>query len=113
MALTLWHNPRCSKSRQTLQLLRDKGLEPDIRLYLTDPPSLQELQTLLDQLNLTAHDLVRKSEAVFKEQGLKHADDVTLTSAMAEHPILIERPILIAANKAAIGRPPEAVLAIL
>lgn len=113
MALTLWHNPRCSKSRQTLQLLRDKGLEPEIRLYLSDPPSVKELQTLLEQLNLSAHDLARKSEAVFKEQGLKHADDATLISAMAANPILIERPILIAATKAAIGRPPEAVLAIL
>ncbi len=113
MALTLWHNPRCSKSRQTLQLLRDKGLEPEIRLYLSDPPSVQELQTLLDQLNLSAHDLARKSEAVFKEQSLKHADDATLIGAMAANPILIERPILIAATKAAIGRPPEAVLAIL
>lgn len=113
MALTLWHNPRCSKSRQTLQLLREHGFEPDIRLYLTDPPSVQELQALLDQLALPARNLAHNSEAIFKELSLKHADDTTLINAMAEDPILIERPILIAANKAAIGRPPEAVLAIL
>ena len=113
MAMILWHNPRCSKSRQTLKLLNDKGFEPSLRLYLADPPDATEIQDLLDQLSLSARQLIRLNEARFKELGLADAQEAELIQAMAQNPILIERPILVTKNKAAIGRPPEAVLAIL
>ncbi len=114
MTLTIWHNPRCSKSRQTLALLQDRGLDPIIRRYLEDAPDLSELQGAGAALDLPAPKWIRKGEAVFKELGLSLKDsDTTLLNAMASHPILIERPIVFAEGKAAIGRPPEAVLALL
>lgn len=106
----IWHNPRCSKSRQTLALLED----PDIRLYLQDPPDAAQITEALRLLDMPTIKLVRTSEAAFKELGLgKDAPDEELIKAMAAHPILIERPLVFANGKAAIGRPPEAVLAIL
>jgi arsenate reductase len=106
----IWHNPRCSKSRQTLALLDD----PDIRLYLQDPPDAAQITEALRLLDMPAIKLVRTNEATFKELGLgKDAPDEELIKAMAAHPILIERPLVFANGKAAIGRPPEAVLAIL
>ncbi|TXD37744.1 arsenate reductase (glutaredoxin) [Lujinxingia vulgaris] len=111
--LTIWHNPRCSKSRQTLALLEERAVALTVRRYLDDPPSLAELREVLSKLNIKASDLVRKKEAVFKELGLADADDDALIEAMATHPKLIERPIVIAEDDAAIGRPPEDVLRLL
>lgn len=114
MTLTLWHNPRCSKSRQTLALLRDRGRDPEIRRYLDAPPDREELETLLALLGLPAIALVRTKEKRWRELGLgPDTPPAALIAAMAADPILIERPVLIAGNRAAIGRPPEAVLDIL
>lgn len=113
MSLVIWHNPRCSKSRQTLALLEEKGLAPEIRLYLEDAPTEGEIRDALARLGIEPAALVRKGEADFKEQGLKGADGETLVAAMAATPKLIERPIVFNGDKAALGRPPEQVLDIL
>lgn len=111
--ITIWHNPRCSKSRQTLALIEDKG-DVTVRRYLEDAPGLSELEAVQKLLGLKAIDMMRPKEARFKELGLsKSDDDATLRAAMAANPILIERPIVITATAAAIGRPPESVLDIL
>lgn len=115
MSVVIYHNPRCSKSRQTLELLRSKGVEPEIREYLKSPPSVSELEEVLGLLGMEPADLMRRKEAPFKELGLGDAskDHSTLVQAMHENPVLIERPIVLANGKAAIGRPPEDVLKIL
>ena len=114
MTLTLWHNPRCSKSRETLALLQARGHRPTVRLYLDDPPSADEIRAALSLLGQSAIALVRTGETEFRDLGLgRDASDTDLITAMAAHPRLIERPLLIANGKAALGRPPEAVLAIL
>jgi arsenate reductase len=115
MKVKIYHNPRCSKSRETLQLLRDKGIEPEIVEYLKTPPSAEELDAILQKLGMEPRDLMRKKEKPYDENDLfdKSLDRQTLICAMVEHPILIERPIVLAGDKAAIGRPPENVLAIL
>ncbi|MGZ4955891.1 MAG: arsenate reductase (glutaredoxin) [Methylobacter sp.] len=115
MSVKIYHNPRCGKSRQTLQLLREQGIEPEVVEYLKTPPSVQELDDILQKLGMEPRELMRKKEAEYKTNGL---DDISLDrqaliQAMVSSPILIERPIVIANGKAAIGRPPEAVLAIL
>jgi arsenate reductase len=113
--VSIYHNPRCSKSRQTLALLEDRGISPDIVLYLDTPPSSAALKKLLKQLGISARALLRKGEEAYKANNLKDptlSDDV-LIAAMTEYPKLIERPIVIANNKAALGRPPENVLDIL
>lgn len=108
---TIYHNPRCSKSRQTLQLLEDNKIQANIRLYLQDTPSREELETLLAQLDISPLDLMRTKEAIYKELGLtKDSSDEERLQAMQDHPKLIERPIVIHNNKAKIGRPPESVL---
>lgn len=112
--VTIWHNPRCSKSRQTLALLREKGCKVTERRYLDDPPSRDELREALCKLDIAAISLVRRSEPAFRELGLTAASDESeLIAAMAGTPQLIERPIVFASGKAAIGRPPDAILAIL
>lgn len=112
--IAIWHNPRCSKSRQTLALLQERGLDPQIRLYLQDPPSLEELRGVLIRLGLPARAMIRTGEATFRDLGLSASDaDDRLLAGMANHPILIERPIVLNGDRAAIGRPPEAVLDIL
>lgn len=112
--ITIWHNPRCSKSRQTLALLEDRGQDITIRRYLDDVPHLDELRQVRDLLGLTAIEMMRTGEKLFKELGLQKTDaQETLIGAMAGNPILIERPIVIANGKAALGRPPEQVLDIL
>jgi len=112
--ITIWHNPRCSKSRQTLALLQEQGQEPTIVEYLKEAPSKTELLQALVKLEMSAHDLLRRGESVYKELGLsKDTGDKALVTAMHENPILIERPIVFANGKAAIGRPPEAVLEII
>ena len=112
---TIYHNPRCSKSRQTLEILRSKGVEPDIVLYLEAPLSKSILVDLLTKLDLSAAQLVRRSEQDFKDNKLGAADvsETQLIDAMLKHPKLIERPIVVNGKKAAIGRPMEAVQAIL
>lgn len=111
---TIWHNPRCSKSRQTLALVEDRGTPVSVRLYLQDAPSVNEIRAARDTLGLRAIDMMRTGEKAFKELGLAKTDDEeTLIAAMAANPVLIERPIVFAGTRAAIGRPPEAVLDIL
>lgn len=114
MAPVLYHNPRCSKSRQTLALLQEKGVAPQIVEYLKTPPDAATLAELIGKLGIPAKALLRKGEDAYKALGLKDVDDESaLIAAMAAHPVLIERPILVNGAKAAIGRPPEAVLDIL
>lgn len=110
--ITLYHNPRCSKSRQALQLLQDKGVEPQLRLYLDNPPSHEELSCLLGQLGIAPRALMRKGEQEFKDNALSNPElgDDALIDAMVRFPKLIERPIAIKGNQAVIGRPPENVL---
>ena len=110
---TIWHNPRCSKSRATLALIEEAGITPTIRRYLDDAPSESEIREVLALLGIPAEKLVRKGEALFKELGLKDADEDTLIKAMAENPKLVERPVVIKDGKASLGRPPESVLDIL
>lgn len=110
----IYHNPRCSKSRQTLQLLHDQNIEPTVIEYLQTPPSKQELNDILSKLNMQPRELMRKKEADYKELGLadESLSDTQLIAAMIKHPKLIERPIVVNNGKAAIGRPPENVLEI-
>ncbi len=114
MSITIYHNPRCSKSRQTLALLEEKGIMPEIVLYLESPPNADRINILLSQLGVTARDLIRTSEAEYTE--LKLADtnlhESELIDAMVKVPKLIQRPIVVANGKARIGRPPESVLEI-
>ena len=111
MTTTIWHNPRCSKSRQTLALLEERGIGPAVRLYLDDAPSTTELAEVLNQLGIRPWELLRRGEKVFKELGLdKDSADKALIEAMSANPILIERPIVIHGGGAALGRPPESVL---
>ncbi|HEY8219352.1 MAG TPA: arsenate reductase (glutaredoxin) [Methylobacter sp.] len=115
MSVKIYHNPRCGKSRQTLQLLKDRGIEPEVIEYLKTPPSAHELDDILQKLGMEPRELMRKNEAEYKAGGLDDAslDRQALITAMVNNPILIERPIVIANGKAAVGRPPETVLAIL
>ena len=115
MSVTIYHNPRCGKSRQTLQLLKERGVEPEVIEYLKTPPNAEELDDILQKLGMQPRELMRKKEAEYKANVLDDAalDRAALIAGMVNHPILIERPIVIANGKAAIGRPPETVLAIL
>lgn len=110
--VSIYHNPRCSKSRQTLALLEERGIEPEIVLYLDTPPSASQLKTLIKQLGISPRELLRKGEEAYKSNNLKNPDlsDSDLIAAMVEFPKLIERPIVVANGKAALGRPPEQVL---
>lgn len=113
MPLTIYHNPRCAKSRLTLDLLQSKGLKPKVVEYLKDPPSAEELAHILKALRASPADILRKAEA--KDAGIYPArlTDKQLIAAMIRNPIVIERPIVVSGSKAAIGRPPENVLKIL
>ena len=116
MSVTLYHNPRCSKSRATLALLAAKGVIPNIRLYLEQVPSTQEVEELLSMLGMNdARDLMRKGEAAYTLNQLDsiHLTQVELINALVSYPKLIERPIAIHKGQARIGRPPESVLEIL
>ena len=109
------HNPRCSKSRTTLQLLQDNGVDPEVVLYLETPPDAAQLAAILEKLGMSPRELMRKGQSEYKEMGLDDPllSDEALIEAMLKSPILIERPIVLANQKAAIGRPPESVLEIL
>ena len=112
--MVIWHNPRCSKSREALQLLEEKGEKVKVRLYLKDTPTNEEIIDLILKLDIEPEHLVRKSEAIFKEQFKgKELSDLEWIEAMVEHPKLIERPIFINGEEAIIGRPPALVLDIL
>ena len=115
MTVTIYHNPRCSKSRAALALIEARGVKPKIVDYLKTPPSAAELKAILRKLGLKPHDLLRGCEPCLAELGVDVAklDDDALIALMVKHPILIERPIVVAGDKAALGRPPENVLAIL
>ena len=112
MTVTIYHNPRCSKSRKTLALLRERNVNPEIVLYLETPPSTDEVKAILEKLGKSPRDIMRKGEAPYKDLNLCDTakTDASLILAMVENPILIERPIVVSGAKAAIGRPPEAVL---
>lgn len=112
--IKIYHNPRCSKSRQTLELLKAQGIDPEIELYLDNPPSAEKLTDLLVKLSIAADQLVRKNEVYYKEnlKGLE-LNEHQLIKAMIQNPKLIERPIVVAGERAALGRPPEAVLEII
>ncbi|MBV2092607.1 MAG: arsenate reductase (glutaredoxin) [Candidatus Thiodiazotropha sp. (ex. Lucinisca nassula)] len=115
MTTEIYHNPRCSKSRQTLQLLEEQGVEPEIVEYLKTPPDSETLETILDMLGLEPRELMRRKEPEYKQNQLDNPElsRKQLIEAMVAHPKLIERPIVIKNGKAAIGRPPEKVLEIL
>lgn len=112
MSAEIWHNPRCSKSRETLALLRQHGIEPQVRLYMEDKASVADLRTVLSQLGFTdARQLMRTKEAAYKDQALGEvSDQAALIQAMQDEPKLIERPIVIHRERAMLGRPPEQVL---
>jgi len=112
--VTIWHNPRCSKSRDTANLLKEKGIEAEVIRYLDAPPSKEEIRAVLEMLGIPARGLMRTKEALYKELGLQDVEDEEkLIEAMAENPKLIERPVVIKDGKAAIGRPIEKVIELL
>ena len=116
MSVTIYHNPRCSKSRQTLQILQEKGIEPEVVKYLETPPTEEELRRIIRMLGLSsARELMRRKEKEYRELGLDDPEKTEdeLIQAMVAHPRLIERPIVIRDGKAALGRPPERVIDIL
>jgi arsenate reductase len=115
MSVKIYHNPRCSKSRETLKLVEEQGVELEIIEYLKHPPTAAELQDILNKLGLKPRQLMRTKEAEYKDNGLDDPalSDAELIEAMIRIPKLIERPIVLANDKAAVGRPPESVLAIL
>ena len=112
--IKIWHNPKCSKSRNTLKLLNEKGVEVEIVKYLDTPPNKEELKEMLKMLNISARELMRTKEDIYKELNLKDENsEDKLIDAMVENPKLIERPIVIKNGKAAIGRPIENIIALL
>ncbi len=116
MSVCIYHNPRCSKSRQTLALLEEKGITPDIIKYLEDPLTVEHLKTIYSQLGFdSVRKMMRTKESIYKELALgdKSISNDQLFNAMKSHPKLIERPIVIKGNTARLGRPPEKVLEIL
>ena len=115
MSVKIYHNPRCGKSREALKLLEEQGIKPEVIEYLKHPPTAAELQDILSKLGLKPRQLMRTKEAEYKENALddQSLSEAELIEAMIRFPKLIERPIVLANNKAAVGRPPETVLAIL
>ncbi len=115
MSVTIYHNPRCSKSRQTLALIRDRGIEPEIIEYLKQPPTPDELKRIIHQLGVPVRDIIRSAEAEYKDLGLaeESLEDETLIESVCTHPKLLQRPIVVHGQQARIGRPPEAVEEIL
>lgn len=115
MKVQILHNPRCSKSRATLEILKNNGQDPEIILYLDNPPDTDQLFSILEKLGMQARQLMRKGQTEYKQLGLdnEQLSEASLVAAMQKTPILIERPIVLANGKAAIGRPPESVLDIL
>lgn len=114
MHVTIYHNPRCSKSRETLALLQEKDLQPEVVLYLETPPDQKRLKQILKALGLTARDIMRTKEEEYSNLGLadESLSESALIDAIVSHPRLLERPIVVVGDRAAIGRPPEAVLSL-
>jgi arsenate reductase len=112
--ITIWHNNRCGKSRDALQILEENGIKPEVVKYLEDTPTAKQIKEVLKKAGIKAHDLIRTGESVYKElyKGKNLSDDEWI-EAMVEHPILIERPVVIHGDKAVIARPPERVLEVL
>jgi arsenate reductase len=114
MSIVIWHNPRCSKSRAGVKYLEEKGVDFEIRKYLDNPPSAEEIREVLKKLGITARELMRTKEAIYKELNLKEVnDEEALIEAMASHPKLIERPVVINGDKAVVARPAEVIDTIL
>ncbi|MCA9071595.1 MAG: arsenate reductase (glutaredoxin) [Planctomycetaceae bacterium] len=109
MTVRIYHNPRCSKSRQTLKLIQDAGIEPEVIHYLDCPPSTSELEQILDKLGIEPRELMRKGEAIYKELGLgsRELSRAEAIQLLHENPKLIERPIVVRGDRAVLGRPPE------
>ena len=107
--VTIYYNPRCRKSREALQIIKEKGIEPEIRYYLEEPPSQSELAEILRKMGKRPRDIFRKSEPLYKDLGLKNKDltDEILLDYLHKYPILIERPIVVRGQRAVLGRPPE------
>ncbi len=115
MTAIIYHNPRCSKSRQTLQLLKENDIEPEVVEYLVNPPTVAKLKEIISLLGVEPRSIIRKGEEVYKSSGADNLslNDSQLIALMVAHPKLIERPIVLANGKAALGRPPEKVLEII
>lgn len=114
MSIVIYHNPKCSKSRETLSLLQEKGYELDVKLYLKHQFSLEELQSLVQKLGITSvAEMMRRKDNLYQELGLQHATEQQRLQALLEHSALLERPIVVNGERAKIGRPPESVLEIL
>ena len=111
--MEILHNPRCSKSRATLNIILENNIQPTIRLYLDDPLSVEEIRNLLIKLDTTVDQIVRKNEEVYKKLNLKNSDQDLLIENISKNPILLERPIVVKGAKAIIGRPPENVMKLL
>lgn len=111
--MRIYHNPRCSKSRQTLEILRDNGIEPDVIEYLNTPPSDDEIRSLLGKLGIGARELARKKESADAGVDLSSASEDDIIAAMVANPAMIERPIVVSGEKAVLGRPPENVTALI
>ena len=105
--MQIFHNPRCSKSRATLNIIIENNIKPSITLYLENPLSEEEIRIIIKKLDTTANNIIRKNEEVYKNLNLNDADEETLIEKISENPILLERPIVVKGNKAIIGRPPE------
>ena len=115
MKVTIYHNPRCSKSRQTMQLLENQGIQPEVIEYLKTPPDKDTLRSLLKSLDIGPRELMRTNEKEYREANLSdpNLSQEDLLDALIQHPILMQRPIVVVGKKAAIGRPPDSVLAVL
>ena len=111
--MEIFHNPRCSKSRATLNIIKENNIQPTIRLYLDDPLSIDEIKSLLIKLNTAADKIVRKNEEIYKKLNLKDANEYLLIENISKNPILLERPIVVKGELAIIGRPPENVMKLL
>lgn len=108
--MIIYHNPRCRKSRETLEIIRNKGVEPEIVEYLKEPLTVDELKDIVEKLGISPSELLRKGEAVYKEEFKgKELSEEEWLYAMAEYPVLMERPVVVKGNKAVLGRPPEKV----
>ena len=115
MPVTIWHNPRCATSRRVLEIIRNKGIEPHVVEYLKTPPSAKEIKAVLAKLKLGARDLLRRKEPAYATQKLddEKLSDAALIRAMTEHPVLIERPVVLAGRRAVLARPPERVFEVI
>ena len=105
--MQIFHNPRCSKSRETLNIIIENNIKHNITLYLENPLSVEEIRIIIKKLDTKANNIIRKNEDIYKKLNLKDADEETLIKKISENPILLERPIVVKGNKAIIGRPPE------